>query len=38
MEIVKMCQKQRETSSNDDDILLIKLVKWMLEKDRADKF
>ena len=30
-------QKQRETSSDEDDIPLMKLVKRMQEKDRADK-
>ena len=35
--IVKRYQKQRETSSDEDDIPLMELSRWMQEKDRADK-
>ena len=35
--IVKKCQKQRETSSDEDGIPLMRLAKRMQEKYRADK-
>ena len=35
--IVKKCQMQRETSSDEDDIPLMELAKRMKHKDRANK-
>ena len=35
--IVRECQKQREVSSDEDEIPLMELAKRMQENDRADK-